>query len=91
MKERLNHWTLFEDEVETVRALNRLLKGWAGYFRFGNYHHVLGKMQYYLRGKLVRWLWRRHRPTLTWAEANTLADRLNLYRMANAAEPIEIR
>ena len=81
VKERLTHWTLFQDEGETARALTRLLKGWTGYFRFGNYHHVLGKMQYYVRGKLVRWLWRRHGQALTWAEAEQLADSLNLYRL----------
>ena len=73
VKERLNHWTLVQDEAETVRALNRLLKGWTGYFRFGNHSHVFNKIQYYIRGKLLRWLWRKHGRTFAWVQAGKLA------------------
>lgn len=60
IKERLNHWTQHEEEEEVIGSLNRLLKGWRGYFRFGNPSHVFGKVQYYVNNKVRQWLWRRH-------------------------------
>lgn len=60
IKEKLNHWTQHREAGEVVGELNRMLKGWAGYFRYGNPSHVFGKMQFYLNGKLWRWLWRKH-------------------------------
>jgi RNA-directed DNA polymerase len=60
VKELLNHWTQRCSEQETIRALNRKLKGWQAYFRYGHPSHVMGKMEYYLQEKLRRWLWKRH-------------------------------
>jgi RNA-directed DNA polymerase len=60
VKELLNHWTTVRAEEETIRALNRKIKGWKAYFRYGNPSHVMGKMEYYLQNKLRRWLWKRH-------------------------------
>jgi hypothetical protein len=47
-------------EEEVMRALNRKLKGWRAYFRYGHPAHALGKLDYYLQNKLRRWLWKRH-------------------------------
>jgi len=60
VKGLLNHWTLMRGEEETIGALNRKLKGWKGYFGFGNPSHVMGKLEYYIQNKLRRWLWKRH-------------------------------
>lgn len=60
IKELLNHWTETRPEDQTIRTLNRKLKGWKAYFRYGNPAHVFGKMEYYLQNKLRRWLWKRH-------------------------------
>jgi RNA-directed DNA polymerase len=60
LQERLNHWTQHEAEIEVIQQLNRLLKGWQGYFRFGNPSQVFGKLQYYVNNKVRQWLWRRH-------------------------------
>ena len=60
VKELLNHWTQGRTEEETVRRLNRKLKGWKAYFKYGHPSHVMGKMEYYLQNKLRRWLWKRH-------------------------------
>jgi len=60
VKQLLNHWTMGRGEGETIRALNRKLKGWKAYFRYGNPANVMGKMEYYLQDKLRRWLWKRH-------------------------------
>jgi len=82
VRERLNHWTMVQEEGETVRSLNRLLKGWAGYFRFGNRSRVFSKMQYYVSRKVERWLRRRHGQKLARVEAQRLAQSYNLYRLA---------
>jgi group II intron reverse transcriptase/maturase len=60
VRELLNHWTEGRAEDEVVRALNRKLKGWQAYFRYGHPSHVMGKLEYYLQNKLRRWLWKRH-------------------------------
>ena len=60
VKELLNHWTVMRAEDQTIRTLNRKLKGWKAYFRYGASSNVLFKMEYYLRNKLRNWLWKRH-------------------------------
>ena len=60
VKELLNHWTMRRAENEVVPALNRKIKGWKGYFRYGNPSHVMGKTEYWLQNKLRKWLWKRH-------------------------------
>ena len=60
LKERLNHWTQHEDEAQVIGGVNRLLKGWKGYFGYGNPSHAFGKLQYYVNNKVRQWLWRRH-------------------------------
>lgn len=60
IRERLNHWTEHEEESEVIKGLNRLLKGWKGYFDFGNPSHAFGKLQYYANNKVRTWLWRKH-------------------------------
>lgn len=58
--ELLNHWTQVCPEAEVISKLNRRLKGWRGYFRYGNAAKALGRLEYYVQNKLRRWLWRRH-------------------------------
>jgi group II intron reverse transcriptase/maturase len=60
MRRRLNHWTLTEPVDEQIRGVNRTLKGWAGYFRWGNYWKVFGKVQHAVNNRVRRWLWRKH-------------------------------
>ena len=60
VRELLNHWTQVRPEEEVMCALNRKLKGWRAYFRYGHPAHALGKLDYYLQNKLRRWLWKRH-------------------------------
>jgi group II intron reverse transcriptase/maturase len=80
VKARLNHWTQGQAEEQVIQGLNRTLKGWAGYFRFGNHTHVSKKMQFYVRMKVRRWLWKRHGRKQPVAFA-TLADTHGLYRL----------
>ncbi len=59
----LNHWTLHRHVTEVVMDLNRLLKGWCGYFHYRQSTRVFGKVQAWVRDRLRRWLWRKHNCT----------------------------
>lgn len=85
IKEKLNHWTLHLPPEELVREINRQIKGWEGYFRYGNPSHVFGKMQFYLNGKFVRWLWRKHRgqhPSFKPSSLSAAATHYGLFKLA---------
>jgi len=56
----LNHWTLGERTHETIRRLNRLLRGWSGYFHYQNSSRVFGKLYRWVNDRMRRWLWRKH-------------------------------
>jgi RNA-directed DNA polymerase len=77
---RLNHWTQGQAEDEVIGGLNRTLKGWAGYFRFGNHTHVFRKTQFYVRMKVGRWLWKRHGKTAR-VDYAALAQTHGLYQL----------
>ena len=77
---RLYHWTQGQPEQEVIGRLNRTLRGWAGYFRFGNHTHVFEKMQFYVRMKVGRWLWKRHDKTER-VDYQTLAQSHGLYTL----------
>jgi RNA-directed DNA polymerase len=48
--------------VEVIVAeVNRFLRGWAAYFRFGNSAKHLGKIMSHARMRLAGWLAKRHR------------------------------
>lgn len=40
-----------------------MLQGWSGYFHYGPSSRVLGKLQWQVRDRLRRWLWRKHNCT----------------------------
>ena len=80
VKRRLNHWTEAQAEEEVIQGLNRTLKGWAGYFRFRNHTHVFRKMQFYVRMKVGRWLWKRHGKKQR-VDYAALADTHGLYQL----------
>jgi RNA-directed DNA polymerase len=43
-----------------LRQLNPRLRGWANYYRHGASKQTFGKWDYYVNGRLWRWLKRRH-------------------------------
>lgn len=55
----LNHWTQWRPIEEVVRQANEVLRGWAGYFHFGNSSSVMNRMNHYSQNRLRRWLWRK--------------------------------
>ncbi|MBM3848115.1 MAG: group II intron reverse transcriptase/maturase [Verrucomicrobia bacterium] len=88
LREKLNRGTLWRPVGEVVRELNRKLKGWAGYFHYGNSNRVMSAVDWVVCGKLQRWLWRKHGCTTgLWSTytAEELHERFGLYRMPGAA------
>lgn len=56
----LNHQTHWRAVGEAVADVNRILRGWAGYFHCFNSVKVMDQMTAYSRNRLRRWLWRKH-------------------------------
>jgi len=56
----LNHRTQWRPIKEVVQAVNPILRGWAGYFHYGNSTAVMKRMKDYSQNRLRRWLWRKH-------------------------------
>ncbi len=51
-----------------MTEVNRLLRGWSGYFHFRHSSRVLGKLRWWVETRLQRWLWRKHgRRRLLWS------------------------
>lgn len=60
VREKLNHWTLGERTPQVITGLNRTLRGWSGYYYYRNSSRVLNKLNWHIRRRLRRWLWRKH-------------------------------
>jgi RNA-directed DNA polymerase len=60
MREHLNHWTLHRKTQATMSEVNRTLRGWGGYFHYRNSSRVFGKLNWWMRERVRRWLWRKH-------------------------------
>ena len=56
----LNHWTHHRAIAEAVCDLNRMLRGWSGYFHYRQSSEVFGNLNWWIRDRLRRWLWRKH-------------------------------
>ncbi len=62
-----------------VRDVNRFLRGWAGYFRYGNVARDFGKLRWYAALRLFLWWAKRQRWRHRWRTArHSIADRLGL-------------
>lgn len=57
---KLNHWTLGQRIPDVMTGLNRLLRGWSGYFHYRQSSRVMGKLNWQVRDRVRRWLWRKH-------------------------------
>ena len=60
VRTQLNHWTLGKRIPEAMSGLNRLLRGWSGYFHYRQSSRVMGKLNWQVRDRVRRWLWRKH-------------------------------
>jgi group II intron reverse transcriptase/maturase len=57
---KLNHWTLGQRIPEVMTGLNRLLRGWSGYFHYRQSSLAMGRLNWQVRDRVKRWLWRKH-------------------------------
>jgi RNA-directed DNA polymerase len=48
--------TLHRDLDEPILSLNRSLAGWANYFRHGASEAAFSAIDYFVRGRLMRWI-----------------------------------
>ena len=56
----LNHHTQWRAIGEVVREVNAVVRGWSGYFHYGNSAGVMSRQRYWTCNRLRRWLWRKH-------------------------------
>jgi len=88
LREKLNHWTLWRAADEVIPELNRLLKGWGGYFHYANSTRVFDRLNQYAATRLQRWLWRKGGcRAAQWATnpREVLRERDGLYRLPTRA------
>jgi RNA-directed DNA polymerase len=88
LREKLNHWTLWRSADEVIPEVNRLLKGWSGYFHYANSTKVFDRINQYVGNRLQRWLWRKggcHKAQWKQNPPNVLRERYGLYRLPTRA------
>jgi hypothetical protein len=59
LREELSHLTLWRGVQPTMERVNRILRGWAGYYHYRNSSRVFGKANYWVSTRAKRWLWRK--------------------------------
>ena len=52
--------TQWRSSGEVTARINRRVSGWAGYFHYANSTRVFGKLDWFTRNRLRRWLWKKH-------------------------------
>jgi len=84
VRDHLNHWTIHRRIPEAVNDLNRMLRGWSGYFHYRQSSRVFGKLNWWVRDRLRRWLWRKQNCSKAlWSDYlnEVLYDRYGLWRL----------
>jgi RNA-directed DNA polymerase len=93
LREKLNHWTLWRSVDEVIPEMNRLLKGWGGYFHYANSTWVFDRLNQYATMRLQRWLWRKGGGCKALWKANpreVQRERHGLYRLPTQAAWIRV-
>jgi group II intron reverse transcriptase/maturase len=60
VRQRLNHWTQHRPTAEVISELNRMLRGWSGYFHCQHSSRAFNRLNDWTRDRMRRWLWRKH-------------------------------
>ena len=60
VRSKLNHWTQGQRIPDVMAGLNRLLRGWSGYFHYRQSSRVMSRLNGQVRDRVKRWLWRKH-------------------------------
>ena len=89
MREETARDTFWKQPEEVIRRINQRMRGWAGYFHYGNSTRVLAKLQWYVEARVGRWLWKKHAKIRgRYAPEHSreqLRERYGLYRMPHHA------
>jgi group II intron reverse transcriptase/maturase len=89
VRKHLNHWTEHWRTPDVVADLNRSVRGWSGYFHYGQSPRVFGKLRQWMRNRMRRWLWRKHRGRhALWTQYpdELLHERFGLWQMPTTAK-----
>jgi hypothetical protein len=60
VRSKLNHWTQGQRIPDVMAGLNRRLRGWSGYFHYRQSSRVMSRLNWQVRDRVKRWLWRKH-------------------------------
>jgi RNA-directed DNA polymerase len=60
IREETSWQTQWKQEEEVFQTVNRRLRGWINYFHYANSGQVFTKMEWQMRERMRRWLWKRH-------------------------------
>lgn len=63
IREETARSTMWKDPEEVIARVNVRVRGWIGYFHYANSAEVFGKMQWQMRERVRRWLWKKHAKT----------------------------
>ena len=69
---------------DVVQDVNRFLRGWSGYFRYGNSDHCFEKISHYATDRVARFVAKRHKRSWRYgwkAVAYQSPDRLGLINL----------
>jgi group II intron reverse transcriptase/maturase len=91
LSEQTTRSWLWLDVDEMVGKLNRVLRGWANYFRLGTVSAAYRKVTAHARERLRRWLVRKHRERgMQWSRYGILYlhDTLGLLRLGQGSRPL---
>lgn len=63
IREETARSTQWKEPEEVFARVNQRTRGWIGYFHYANSSRVFGKMQWQMRERMRRWLWKKHAKT----------------------------
>lgn len=60
IREETRRSTLWKPPKEVFERVNQITRGWIGYFHYEHSPRMFGKVQYFVRDRMRRWLWHKH-------------------------------
>lgn len=63
IREETSWQSQWKEEKEVIEIVNRRVQGWINYFHHSNSTNVFSKIQWQMRERMRRWLWKRHKKT----------------------------
>lgn len=63
IREETTRSTLWKEPEDVITRVNRRVRGWIGYFHYANSSRVFNQMQWQLRERMRRWLWKKQDKT----------------------------